>query len=600
MRRAEELGTGFAVGLAAMAAVGARWSLAVPWWIVAATLAWAAWRRHPVVVVAAVFLLAGWLGARAWSGLVAPPAGPFEASVTLTTDPEASFGGVRVEARGEGQRFELWVRGPAIRHVRDRLAGQRLVVTGRVEPLPDGSWLRSRHIVARVLVDDVRAWDEGTPLAQAANHVRRLLTRAAEALPASHRPLFTGMVVGDDRGQDPAVADDFRAAGLTHLLAVSGQNVAFVLALVAPLLTRLGLRSRLVLVLGVLGFFALVTRFEPSVLRATAMAALAAVAATVGRPVPGVRVLAMAVTGLVLLDPFLVRSIGFQLSVAASCGILVLSRPIAEALPGPQVLRTALAVTIAAQLGVAPVLIPVFGGLPVASVPANVLVGPVAGFVTMWGLTAGLVAGVAGGPLAGLLLAPVDLALDWIATVARVVSGWPLGELDLTAALVVAGAAAVVVWARRRPGERRARVAAGIAVAIIAVTVCLPGVRLLGAPPVRVELAETGTVWRHSTAAGSTAVLVLDATAHTSGALESVRRAGIDHLDLLVVPSGGSRTAELVHQLGRRVSVAQVWAPAGHRVAGASTPALGSVTTAGGVRLDVIEQRPVLRVDVSV
>ena len=81
--------------------------------------------------------------------------------------------------------------------------------------------------------------------------------------------------------------------------------------------------------------FAAVTRFEPSVLRATAMAALAAVGVTVGRPGSTGRLLALAVAGLVVVDPLLVHSLGFRLSVAATAGIVVLAGPLHRALPGP-------------------------------------------------------------------------------------------------------------------------------------------------------------------------------------------------------------------------------------------------------------------------
>ena len=109
----------------------------------------------------------------------------------------------------------------------------------------------------------------------------------------------------------------------------------------------------------VIGFFATVTRFEPSVLRGERMAGLAAVAEASGRPASGLRLLSLAIAGLVLVDPFLVWSIGFRLSVGASLGILLLARPIADRCPGPAWLAEALGVTTAAQLGVAPVAIPV-------------------------------------------------------------------------------------------------------------------------------------------------------------------------------------------------------------------------------------------------
>ena len=83
--------------------------------------------------------------------------------------------------------------------------------------------------------------------------------------------------------------------------------------------------------------FALMTRFEPSVLRASAMAALVAGTRTAGLPVSRVRVLCLAVTALLLIDPLLVRSVGFQLSTAATAAIALGAEPIAGALPGPGV-----------------------------------------------------------------------------------------------------------------------------------------------------------------------------------------------------------------------------------------------------------------------
>ena len=119
-----------------------------------------------------------------------------------------------------------------------------------------------------------------------------------------------------------------------------------------------------------------------------------------GRPSSRLRVLALAVTVLLLIDPLLVHSVGFLLSVGACVGIAVLARPLTDLLPGPRGLITPLAVTMAAQVGVAPVLVPVFGGVPVASLPANLLAVPAAGPVMMWGLAAGLPAGVLGGTVA--------------------------------------------------------------------------------------------------------------------------------------------------------------------------------------------------------
>src|SRR5690606_6159961 len=151
----------------------------------------------------------------------------------------------------------------------------------------------------------------------------------------------------------------------------SGQNVLFVLAAAGPVLRRLQLRGRLVASLAVIGLFAVVTRAEPSVLRASAMAAIACWAAFAGRPVSRLRILALAVAGLLLVDPLLARSVGFRLSVGASAGLVLLASPLAARLPGPRWLAEPLAVTLAAQVGVAPFLLTTFGGMPVVTVVAN-------------------------------------------------------------------------------------------------------------------------------------------------------------------------------------------------------------------------------------
>src|SRR5690606_22347580 len=100
--------------------------------------------------------------------------------------------------------------------------------------------------------------------------------------------------------------------------------------------------------------FALLTRCEPSVVRATAMAAVAATGTVLGRPTSTLRTLALGTAGALLVDPLLVTSLGFQLSVAGSGGIVLGAHRLARVLPGPRWLTAPLAVTAAAELAVAP------------------------------------------------------------------------------------------------------------------------------------------------------------------------------------------------------------------------------------------------------
>jgi competence protein ComEC len=325
------------------------------------------------------------------------------------------------------------------------------VLTGRLEPL-DGfdARLRWRHVVARLA--DVRLdrfAPPNSPLLRVANAVRSTILRGTTALAPRDRALFAGFALGDTRDLPDDVVEQFRAAGLSHLLAVSGANVAFVLALFGPLLRRSSLGLRLVVGASVVCVFAAATRFEPSVLRASTMAVLVMLASFAGRPVRATRVLAIAVVVLLLADPFLLHSVGFGLSVGACAGIAFFAGPIARRLPGPTWLRDPIAVTLAAQLGVAPVMVPVFGGLPAIAPVANLLAVPAAEPLTIYGIVASATLAFAAPlrPLAPLVHLPTTVMLRWVALVARTCARVPF-LVDARGAIALAGigCAAGALW----------------------------------------------------------------------------------------------------------------------------------------------------------
>jgi competence protein ComEC len=258
--------------------------------------------------------------------------------------------------------------------------------------------------------------------------------------------LFTGLVIGDDAREPIDMIDAFRASGLSHLTAVSGENVAFVLAAASPLLRRLRLWWRWAATVGLIGWFMALTRFEPSVLRAGIMAMLACSSFVLGRQQAVVRLLAWTVSILVLVDPMLVWSVGFWLSTGATAGVCVIAPLLADRLPGPQWLRAPLSVTLGAQLGV---ILPswlVFHRLPLVSLPANLLAVPVAGFVMLLGIPGGLFSAVVP-PLAPLVMAPCAAGTRWVDTIAYLAAdiepsplwsavGWA-GVVSVVLALVI-------------------------------------------------------------------------------------------------------------------------------------------------------------------
>ena len=346
-------------------------------------------------------------------------------------------------------------RPPAAERLRLLEAAESAVLLGRFRSLEAGEerW-RWRHVGAVFEARDMVGVGRATGFLRWANAVRHRVLAGGEALGPTDRALVASFLVGDDRDLPPAVAADFRAAGLSHLLVVSGANVTLALALVAPLLRRFSLVGRLAGGTVALLLFCAMTRFEPSVLRAGAMSGLALLAAFLGRPVSGLRILALAIACLVVVDPFLVHSLGFGLSCGASAGILLLAGPLGRRLPGPGFVREPLAVTAAAQIGVAPIALPAFGSLPLAALPANLVAAPAAAALSLWGLASGLAGGVIG-PLAGspdrgpaaVLQVPTALLAGWIRGVAHLAARSPLTIGPRPAALIAAGGA---LWIVRR------------------------------------------------------------------------------------------------------------------------------------------------------
>ncbi|NNE73712.1 MAG: ComEC/Rec2 family competence protein [Acidimicrobiales bacterium] len=549
--------------VAAATWVGAWWGAAVPVFVPVALIPVALlWRRGSVGLVA-LLLFVAWHadGPATTPGPVA--SGSIDTVAVLATDPRPVGRSVWAEADVDGRRMQLRAGDAVATSLRERLAGERLAFRGRISAVAaDDLYLTRRGVEGIIQLRSVQWWQAGSPASRLANGLRRLISSGASSLDADQHTLFTGFVIGDDRQQRALVTDDFRASGLGHLLAVSGSNVAFLLALLAPALERLIFRWRVPSVFAALAFFALVTRFEPSVLRATAMAGLAAVAAGVGRPSDGRRVLALAVAGLVLVQPGLVHQVGFQLSVAASAGILIGAAPLAARIPGPRVVGTAIAVTVSAQLAVAPLLLATFGPVPLASVPANLLAAPVAGPISAWGLTGGVVAGALGGRAASVLHWPTSMLLGWVEFVARraalarfgQLGGWHLAGLAVAFALGFLARSRSIRWS---VGLRRG------ALSLTAIALLAPAVALTR-PVYGRTVADGVVVWR-----ADVTVLLIERGVRSTDALAAVRQSGVESIEVLVVRDRDTNTASLAAALAERYRIGLIVAPEGHRVPGA-------------------------------
>jgi competence protein ComEC len=377
--------------------------------------------RRPALVVACLLIgiVGAWRSEVNWQAAVPRHIGKYTGWGTIVGDPAPFGNGMRVTVEVDDERFDAWVYGSPRRRLVDRQAGESVYLQGtRRLMVSNARRAQIRHVVGQLDTDFVGDWREGSPLYRTSSRVRTALRRAAEStMDAPEAALFAGLVIGDDARESPEMIESFRASGLSHLTAVSGENVVFVLAAASPALRRLRPWWRWAATLALIGWFMALTRFEPSVLRAGVMAMLGCSSFVLGRQQSVVRLLVWTVTILVLVDPMLVWSVGFWLTTGATAGVCVVAPPLAARLPGPLWLRAPLAITLGAQLGVVLPSWLVFHRLPLVSLPANLLAVPVAGFVMLFGIPAGLMSALVP-PLAKFLMAPCAAGTRWVATVA--------------------------------------------------------------------------------------------------------------------------------------------------------------------------------------
>src|SRR5215210_27528 len=292
-----------------------------------------------------------------------------------------------------------------------------------------------------------------------AGWVDRIRNRAEAALdrgmPDREAALARGFVLGEDDRIDQATRDDFQRSNLTHLLAVSGENVILLCVLAWPLLAVLGLslRARLVGALCLIAIYVPLTGAGPSIQRAGVMGAAGLVAALADRPRSRWYAVLLAATVTLGLNPRADGDVGWQLSFAAVIGILLWSKRLVALMAGGADRRSArhglaeaIAVTTAATVATAPLMAEAFEQFSPAALPANVLAAPAVAPAMCLGMLTGIL-----GQLPLIPVEPINwldsLCLAFIAQVAHWLAApdWALLKVHLDSIWWVGGAYGVLL-----------------------------------------------------------------------------------------------------------------------------------------------------------
>lgn len=319
-------------------------------------------------------------------------------------------------------------------------------------------------------------YGEASAVQRAAAEVRAGFAEAARrSLPADQASMLPALVLGDTSSVPRQTTADFRAAGLTHLTAVSGANVTIVCGAVLLTAGLVGPRAAVGLAAVALLAFVVVVQPTASVLRAAVMGAITLLAVLSHRRRQAIPALSASVLALMIGSPELAVDVGFALSVSATAALVVVAPVWSRRLVGrgwPKPAADALSVAAAAQLVTAPLVAGMAGTFSVVSVAANVAVAPVIPPITVLGTAAAALGGI--WPTgADLLIRFTGPEVWWLLHVARWAAGVPGSTVSVPSGLpglaLTAGVGVAVVLAWR---FRFVRIAAGAAaVCLLAWTV---------------------------------------------------------------------------------------------------------------------------------
>jgi competence protein ComEC len=369
--------------------------------------------------------------------------------------------------------------------------GAVLELTARLaRPRPSESgfdeeaWLRHRGVAVVAHGSNWRAVGRRGGLESLADKLRSHLEKTiAPGVEGERAAVIAGIVLGADHGLSEELRDAFRASGLYHLLAVSGQNVAFIALGVLGAAWLAGIPRWLgeIAVLASIGGYVLAVGWEPSVVRAGVAGAVASLAWLTARPRDRWYVLLLGAIVLLAWNPYSVHEPGFQLSFAAVGAIFVLVprlQRLLEGYPLPRVAATVVAVSAACAVVTAPLLWLHFRSIPVYSVPANALGALVMGPLLGLGLLASALEPLL--PVAAAALAWINGWLAaYLAACARLVAALPGAQVSSATGLGVLVAVALLAFAVARLGERTRR---GVLIATAAALAALGAWTLVPRP----------------------------------------------------------------------------------------------------------------------
>lgn len=406
---------------------------------------------------------------------------------------------------------------------------------------------------------------------------RRVVERIGRTLPEPQASLAAGVLVGERSNLPEDVDEALRATGTTHLVVVSGQNVALLVGIaVAALTSIVSRRTASVVALVLLPAYVTFVGADPPVVRAAIMAVAVVAAGVTGRRTPGWVYLAYAAAIMLAVEPRLVRDVAFQLSATATAGITtlapalrdaVLARFPALATPGRTALLGVASTATGAAVAVLPVQVAAFEVVAPWTVLANVVVAPLYEATVFAAAVAAL---LGRGGIPGDVIVVVPGAFLWIVEVLATLPAAQIPvSLPLVAAIAFTGLLIVLTtlaaeYARRH--TPRTVLESGVSTRMATTTglaVVVAGLWWGALAPVEghasVTVLDVGQGLAVLVQDGGAALLV-DAGPPDGSVMAALGRAGVSRLDAIVISHGDLDHTGGLERLRGRLRVGGVYA----------------------------------------
>ena len=364
--------------------------------------------------------------------------------------------------------------------------GTEIEITGQLETPPEGETFNYKAYLARQGVHSLMARPElailgerqGHPFYQAIFDLKaQAQATITQLIPNPQAALLTGILLGNDNGIPPDLAEDFRITGMTHIIAISGFNISILIAILVGIAENfLSKRGAVIFAISGIVLYTILVGADASVVRAAIMGGIYLFANRwLGRPNFAFASLFLSGLLMTLVDPFTLWDVGFQLSFTATLGLMLYGTPFSQWTRARllrwldegivnqimKILSEAVLLTLAAQVLTLPLMMAYFGQLSLISLLANAFILPVQSGLMLWG-------GLA--TLGGLMIPVVGQVFAWVAWVflsytiwlvrlfARVPGATVPVDISLLGVIFIYLLIAGLTWYAKQDGEQRSEI----------------------------------------------------------------------------------------------------------------------------------------------